>query len=539
MSVNVVLNGVTYSIPAPGDTAWGQDLSDYFVAQASGLLQKAGGTFTLTAEVDFGATYGLKSAYYKSRTANVASAGTLRLAVSDLIKWRNNANDGDLSLGVNGSNLLTFAGVAIPSGSDLVTLTGSQVLSNKTIDADLNTLSNIANSQIKAAAAIALNKLAATTVSRALVSDASGFVTAATTTATEIGYVNGVTSAIQTQLDAKVAKSAYTAKGDILAASAASTPAALTVGANGKVLTADSGETTGMKWATPAATLFVPPTIQTCTTGTGTYNKNYTFIISSGSATVGATYTNNGITYTVFATVSSSTKVVMRGSGAPTASGTLTKSGGSGDSTLTFSEVRAPVALRIRMVGGGAGGGGGGASTDNTNGDDTLWKIAGGAAILTAGGAADSTNNGIFPGAGGTTTISSPAYGTGIVGGRGSMPVYNNGTNAFHASGGMGASTPFGGGVGGNATSNGFNAAANSGAGGGGGAGYSAGSPNIGGGGGSAGGFIDAIVPDPSDTYDWVVGAGGTGSAGGGSGSPGGSGGNGGSGYIEITEMYQ
>lgn len=41
------------------------------------------------------------------------------------------------------------------------------------------------------------------TASRAVVSDASGKVAAATTTATEIGYVNGVTSAIQTQLNAK------------------------------------------------------------------------------------------------------------------------------------------------------------------------------------------------------------------------------------------------------------------------------------------------------------------------------------------------
>ncbi len=41
-------------------------------------------------------------------------------------------------------------------------------------------------------------------LSRAVVSDGSGKVAAATTTSTEIGYVNGVTSAIQTQIDAKV-----------------------------------------------------------------------------------------------------------------------------------------------------------------------------------------------------------------------------------------------------------------------------------------------------------------------------------------------
>lgn len=45
------------------------------------------------------------------------------------------------------------------------------------------------------------------TVSRAIVSDGDGALSAATTTATEIGYVNGVTSAIQTQLNAKATTS--------------------------------------------------------------------------------------------------------------------------------------------------------------------------------------------------------------------------------------------------------------------------------------------------------------------------------------------
>ena len=40
----------------------------------------------------------------------------------------------------------------------------------------------------------------------------------------------------------------YTAKGDLLVATAASTPAALAVGANNFVLTADSTQATGMKW---------------------------------------------------------------------------------------------------------------------------------------------------------------------------------------------------------------------------------------------------------------------------------------------------
>jgi len=47
------------------------------------------------------------------------------------------------------------------------------------------------------------------------------------------------------------------AKGDLIAATAADTPARLAVGTNGQVLTADSTAATGLAWATPTSTAFV------------------------------------------------------------------------------------------------------------------------------------------------------------------------------------------------------------------------------------------------------------------------------------------
>lgn len=65
--------------------------------------------------------------------------------------------------------------------------------------------------------------------------------------------------------------------------------------------------------------------------------NTYVFTITSGNATVGATFTNNSQTFTISQTIASQTTLVATGTGAPTASGTLTKTGGTGDATITFS----------------------------------------------------------------------------------------------------------------------------------------------------------------------------------------------------------
>jgi hypothetical protein len=204
---------------------------------------------------------------------------------------------------------------------------------------------------------------------------------------------------------------------------------------------------------------------------------------------------------------------------------TITKlTSGSG----TYTTPAGTLYLKVRQVGGGGGGAGSatiavGNHGSGGNGGNTTF----GTSLLTANGGAGGGGAGSGAGGlGGSTTINSPAYGTGISGGAGT-----NGGNTVAAQiqfGGAGAVSFFGGASGrGDVAS-----ATNSGSGG---AAGNAGASSYIGGSGGAGGFIDAIIPSPSATYDYSIGSAGTaGSAGTG----GNAGATGGSGYIEVTEYY-
>jgi hypothetical protein len=60
-------------------------------------------------------------------------------------------------------------------------------------------------------------------------------------------------NAIDTTMGTMVAKTIIDAKGDLIAGTAADTAQRIAVGANGTVLTADSAEATGLKWAAAAS----------------------------------------------------------------------------------------------------------------------------------------------------------------------------------------------------------------------------------------------------------------------------------------------
>ena len=71
-------------------------------------------------------------------------------------------------------------------------------------DGGTNSTTALSNNRVIQSSGGAIVEAAAITASRALASDANGIPVASATTATELGYVSGVTSAIQTQLGTKV-----------------------------------------------------------------------------------------------------------------------------------------------------------------------------------------------------------------------------------------------------------------------------------------------------------------------------------------------
>jgi hypothetical protein len=283
------------------------------------------------------------------------------------------------------------------------------------------------------------------------------------------------------------------------------------------------------------AVLAVPAMGNLLTTGS---TSGYLFVVSPANATVGATYTNNSATFTVLTTISSGSFLFTSiTSGSPLSSGTLTKTGGTGDTSITFSSEQVlatfaapagpnPLMLHVKFVAAGGGGSEGGATlTTSANPGGVSGLSCGVNSFVGTGGGAGTQNGG---GAGGglePSVLPAGVFGECTSGSGGGAPGFTQGVDASAVGGGVGASSIYGGG--GQSYDNnttGGSAATNSGSGGGGGGNNGSASSSSGGGGGS-GAHCDLYIPTGTTAFSktcyYTIGLGGVGGTGSANGGPG------------------
>ena len=119
-------------------------------------------------------------------------------------------------------------------------------------------------------------------------------------------------------------------KGDLFVGSAADTVSKLTVGTNDYVLTADSTQATGMKWAAQTAGKLTPSTQNANFTANGATNTHYLVTASSGITVTLPASPADGTTY-IFTRVSGSGLLTFTPNGAETI-----RQGDTTDTTLIY-----------------------------------------------------------------------------------------------------------------------------------------------------------------------------------------------------------
>jgi hypothetical protein len=110
-------------------------------------------------------------------------------------------------------------------------------------------------------------------------------------------FGQAVDTQMLTNANAAIAKTIVDAKGDLIGATAADTPARLAVGTNGQVLTADSTAATGLKWAAVGGGGKVLQVVQA------------TYSTSTNIATT--TFTDTGLSASITPTLSTSKILIL------------------------------------------------------------------------------------------------------------------------------------------------------------------------------------------------------------------------------------
>ncbi len=184
-ALDFVLNGATdVTLDAPGDIkldAAGADIKLLDDGTQYGNLKNNSGELRITSSSSDTTAISMSG-------ANVTIAGDLTISGDDLTMATNTSGAALIGDGTNFNPVVISGDISI--GTSGTAAIGSGV---------------VVNADVSSSAAIAFSKMEDLTASRALYSNGSGDVTVSDVTSTELGYLDGVTSAIQTQLDAKQA----------------------------------------------------------------------------------------------------------------------------------------------------------------------------------------------------------------------------------------------------------------------------------------------------------------------------------------------
>lgn len=258
MAIPLIINGVTFNYPQQGDVNWGPTLTNWSSA-VTNALQVTSNNFTLLTNHDIvfkdsegtpkSLTLGIPSPLTATWVLTLpVNAGTVGQVLSTdgagVTSWINAAGGGTINSGTTGQlayypgNGTTLSGETI-SGDATIAAGGALTIANDAIT----------NVKVAAAAAIAVTKLAALTASRVVTSDGSGFLTTtASPTLTELGYVGGVTSAIQTQLNTLTSNQA-----NYLPLAGGTMSGQISMGSN-KIISITQGSSTGEAISFPVGT---------------------------------------------------------------------------------------------------------------------------------------------------------------------------------------------------------------------------------------------------------------------------------------------
>lgn len=213
-----IYNGLTIKLSSNTPSGQGDIVSDsstgnllYHNGTTSAALASASNTITLTNKsID-------ASANTLTNIANAAIAAGAAIAYSKL----------NLAGSIVNADIATGAAIAYTKLNLATSIVNADISASAAIAySKLSLAGSILNADIASGAAIALSKLAALSTSKIAATDGSGVLTT----------TNGVVP--------------VTAKGDLIVGSGAATASTLTVGADGTTPVADSGATTGIRWAT-------------------------------------------------------------------------------------------------------------------------------------------------------------------------------------------------------------------------------------------------------------------------------------------------